>query len=293
MLIHEGHPGVVRSKALARSIVWWPSLNDDIVNLCKNCTPCTVVNLRKTKQYVSWPKCSHPFQRVHLDFFEWKSLSYFIMCDAFSHWIHVKQMNSTATVPVINELMSIISIFGLPTIIVADNGPPFDADDFARVLTSLNVQLLHSPIYNPESNGLAEKGVDVAKKALNKLFSQADLQTVSDNELLEIVQFRLSKFLFNYRNTPSSVDGKTPNELLLSYKPATMLNQLLPSGPGSSAGTRSHFRAGETVYFKLTKRSPAVMGVITSALGPNRYCFSVQGVIKELHHNQLCRATTL
>lgn len=29
-VLHEGHPGIVRSKPSARSTVWWPALNSDV-----------------------------------------------------------------------------------------------------------------------------------------------------------------------------------------------------------------------------------------------------------------------
>lgn len=39
--LHEGHPGVVRMKMLARQKVYWPSLNADIEKFCNNakCAP--------------------------------------------------------------------------------------------------------------------------------------------------------------------------------------------------------------------------------------------------------------
>ena len=29
-LLHEGHPGIARMKALARSVVWWPGLDVEL-----------------------------------------------------------------------------------------------------------------------------------------------------------------------------------------------------------------------------------------------------------------------
>lgn len=52
-LIHEGHAGVVRSKALARSLVWWPELNHDIESMCGNCQPCTMVIFSRVMEFVS------------------------------------------------------------------------------------------------------------------------------------------------------------------------------------------------------------------------------------------------
>jgi len=38
--LHEAHPGVVRMKLLARSYVWWPSINQDIENTVRQCQQC-------------------------------------------------------------------------------------------------------------------------------------------------------------------------------------------------------------------------------------------------------------
>lgn len=35
--LHEGHPGIVRSKQLARSYVWWPSIEVDLEQRVKAC----------------------------------------------------------------------------------------------------------------------------------------------------------------------------------------------------------------------------------------------------------------
>ena len=38
--LHEGHPGVARMKALARSFVWWPQIDTDLEELVKSCEDC-------------------------------------------------------------------------------------------------------------------------------------------------------------------------------------------------------------------------------------------------------------
>lgn len=93
--LHEGHPGIVRSKLLARQFVWWPPLEEDLSQLALNCSICAVVNFKPGKVFIPWPKTSLPFERVHIDFYEKKSLSYFIISDAFSKWLHVVHMPCT------------------------------------------------------------------------------------------------------------------------------------------------------------------------------------------------------
>ena len=38
--LHHGHPGVVRMKALARSHVWWPNMDQDVEQTARECAAC-------------------------------------------------------------------------------------------------------------------------------------------------------------------------------------------------------------------------------------------------------------
>ncbi len=42
-LLHEGHPGETRMKALARSFVWWPGVDGDLENTVKECDQCQAI----------------------------------------------------------------------------------------------------------------------------------------------------------------------------------------------------------------------------------------------------------
>jgi len=39
-LLHQGHPGIVRMNAIARSYVWWPLINEEIEGVVKSCEIC-------------------------------------------------------------------------------------------------------------------------------------------------------------------------------------------------------------------------------------------------------------
>ena len=38
--LHEVHPGMTRMKALARSYVWWPGINEEIGDVVRHCEIC-------------------------------------------------------------------------------------------------------------------------------------------------------------------------------------------------------------------------------------------------------------
>lgn len=95
-LLHAGHPGVIRTKLLARESVWWPSLTKDIEALCAGCEACKVVNFTPSKsETLPWPSAKAPFERVHLDFFQFDQQTFLILCDSFSKWIQVEVMETT------------------------------------------------------------------------------------------------------------------------------------------------------------------------------------------------------
>ena len=65
--LHEGHPGIVRMKALSRSYVWWPGITSDIetvVHLCTECQMSQATPALAPLQPWSWP--SRPWARLHL-----------------------------------------------------------------------------------------------------------------------------------------------------------------------------------------------------------------------------------
>ena len=38
--LHTGHPGIVKMKSLARTLVWWPGINKVLESFVQNCYSC-------------------------------------------------------------------------------------------------------------------------------------------------------------------------------------------------------------------------------------------------------------
>ena len=132
--LHKDHPGIKRIKSVARSYIWWPSLDKAIEEEVKSCLSCQAVKHSPAVAPVqpwTWP--NQPWKRIHLDFagpFQGSIL--LIAVDAHSKWPEVFVMKETTATKTIENLHVIFGRFGLPEQVVTDNSPQFVSEDFSH-----------------------------------------------------------------------------------------------------------------------------------------------------------------
>ncbi|XP_062714152.1 uncharacterized protein K02A2.6-like [Aedes albopictus] len=217
---HRGHPGVVRMKAIARSFVYWPGIDDEIEEFVRNCNPCCVAGKAPVKTTLeSWPAPSKPWSRIHIDYAGPVDGVYFlVVVDPFSKWPEVFATRTTTANTTMRLLSESFATFGIPETIVSDNGPQFAGHEFRTFCQSLGIQHLRTAPYHPQSNGLAERFVDTVKRSLRKIRSGG-----------ESLDSALQTFLQVYRTTPTSdLDGKSPAEIMFGRPIRTISSLLLP-----------------------------------------------------------------
>lgn len=201
---------------LVRSYCWWPGINNDLEKCIAACEVCQQIqNFSNSGGLSAWPNAPHNFYRVHVDFFfKFKSV-FLLLVDQRSKWIDVKLMeNGTNASETISKLKDMFAIFGLPCELVSDNGSPFNSNEFQKFSQANGIKLVKTPPYHPQSNGIAERSVQVVKKSLEKaLYAQK-----GNNLSKDIIVTKLQNFLFNHRNTPSTVTGISPAESIFKKK---------------------------------------------------------------------------
>ncbi|XP_058816520.1 uncharacterized protein K02A2.6-like [Topomyia yanbarensis] len=86
--LHKGHPGQEMMKAVMRSHVCWPGVDQDVENFTASCRACTSVAKAPPKTLLSsWPQASYPWQRLHVDYAGSFEGHYFlIIVDSYSKW---------------------------------------------------------------------------------------------------------------------------------------------------------------------------------------------------------------
>ena len=95
--IHDIHPGIVKMKNLARSYVWWPSMDEDIENISKLSTSCQIhQNMSLKAPMHPWENSQTPWGRIHIDFAgPYLGKMFLVITDSYSKWLDISPMNST------------------------------------------------------------------------------------------------------------------------------------------------------------------------------------------------------
>ncbi len=184
--LHQGHPGIARMKALARSFVWWPGMDKELELKVKQCEPC-----QKNQHFPAmapiqpWEFPKKPWSRIHIDYAgPVDGHMFLVVVDAYSKWLDVriaKQANSRTT---------------------SDNGTPFTSHEFQAFTQSNGIRHNTSAPYHPATNGQAERAVQTFKQYLRKA-TEGSLED------------RL------YRITPHSTTGSSPAQSDGTFTPIT------------------------------------------------------------------------
>ena len=143
--LHGGHPGMTRMKSLARGIVWWPKLDDEIELMVRSCSVCqTQSDNPPVAPLIPWQWPSRPWHRLHIDYAgPFLGHMWLVLIDAHSKWLEVFQMSSTTSSATIQCLRDVFARFGLPERIVTDNAPNFVSAEFS---TKMELNKQHLPL---------------------------------------------------------------------------------------------------------------------------------------------------
>lgn len=152
---------------------------------------------------------NHAWDIIAVDLFEFGNKDYLIVMDAFSHWIEILPLKKKSIESVIFVLKNLFSRFGYPNVIYSDN-IPFNSFKFGQFVKDHTIITKVSSPYHHQSNGLAEKGVSIAKKIF---------RTLNDSNRLH----ELDLVLLEYRNMPLPAFNLSPAQMFFNRQLKTHL----------------------------------------------------------------------
>ena len=164
-LIYEGHLGLGKCKLWCKDTVYWLGINKQLEKLVLNCELCLKYSKAKSKQAPNMSLGQEvmicPWTKVAANIFHFKNESYLLLVDYSITFPIVFKLTPTMAQQVASHMKLIFSKYGWPETIVSDNGPCYSAESFTKLMTDYSVNHITSSPQYPQSNGLAEKYVQI------------------------------------------------------------------------------------------------------------------------------------
>ena len=155
-----------------KDTVYWLGINEQLEQLVLNCELCLKYSKAKGKQPSKMSMGQeipiHSWTKVTTDIFYFDGDSYLLMVDYTSRFPVVRRLTST-TVQHVTSQMKLFSEDSWPETIISDNGPCYSAEAFTKLMRDYSINHIISSPHYPQSNGLAERYVQIVKNLFYKV----------------------------------------------------------------------------------------------------------------------------
>nr|CAN66354.1 hypothetical protein VITISV_004958 [Vitis vinifera] len=201
-VLAELHEGICGNHTGGRSLAhrahsqgyYWPTMKKDATVYVQKCDKC--------QRYAPIPHMPSAALKSVSGPWPFRAKKFLLVAtDYFSKWVEAEAYASIKDKDVTKFVWkNIVCRFGIPQIIIADNGPQFDSIAFRNFCSELNIWNSYSTPRYPQSNGQAEATNKTLINALKKRLEQAKGKWVEE----------LPGVLWAYRTTPGRPTGNTP-----------------------------------------------------------------------------------
>ena len=208
-LIHYSHQGLVKSKQLARDVLFWKGMNMQIEDLISKCTTCqTYRNNQQKEPMMATNLPNLPWELASSDLFEFDDTHYIVITDHYSGYIEVEEISDQTTSSVIKPLKHVFSTHGIPQTLYHDPGTQYTSNEFKEFSKEWGFESKPFSATYSQANGRAEKAVQIAKNLLKKAKRDGN-------------DFKLA--LLDYRNTPRDPIVGSPAQRCMGRRTRTRL----------------------------------------------------------------------
>ena len=293
---HASHIGIEGCLRRMRECLYWPRMTTqvkDYVSKCEVCLSHRSAPPREPLQQHDF--VARPWSKIGADVCQIDGRLLLVVCGYYSNFIEVARLNTVTTRSVLRELLSMFARFGLPDVLVSDNGPQFASAEFAVFVKQKGITHVTSSPHYAQSKGKAENAV----KTLKLLFAKA--KQSGESEYMA---------LLDWRNTPSEGMSTSPAQRLMGRRCKTLLptaGTLLKPRYDTDADTQAlagrkrrqsfyynqHARPltpideGATVRMRLPSEKTWIPGTCTEQVNPRSYRVKVGGTVYRRNRRQL------
>ena len=206
--IHSSHLGIEGCLRRAREAIYWPNMNADMKDYISKCSLCrSTSDCQQKETMMPHDIPDRPWAKVGVDLFSLNNRDYLITVDYYSNFWEVDNLSSTESISVIRKLKAHFARYGIPDVVMSDNGPQFSSERFAKFAETWEFQHDTSSPGHSQSNGKAESAVKTAKKLMKRA---------------ELSKSEIYLSFLDHRNTPND-SGYSPAQCLMNRRTKTLL----------------------------------------------------------------------
>ena len=208
----SGHLG--REKTMQRILArfYWPTVQKDVRQYCKECPQCQLSSKRKGPRVplMPLPIMGEPFSRMAMDIVgplpkTRHGCQYIlVICDYATRYPEAFPLKNITAQTVAVKLVELFSRHGIPREILTDQGTNFTSALLTELYQMLGVRPIRTTPYHPQTDGLVERFNQTLKQMLRKVIAEDGRDW---DEMLPYV-------LYAFREVPQASTGFTPFELL-------------------------------------------------------------------------------
>ncbi len=207
--LHSAHQGLESIMRRARESIYWPHLNQELRDHIARCQACSTYRDKQSKE----PLIPHEipdraWAKLGCDLFEFDNRNYLITVDYFSTFFEIDRLEHATAKYVIKKLKAHFARYGIPEVLVSDNGTQFTSQDFNEFTATYGFEHVRSSPHHHQSNGKAEAAVKQAKKMMRRCKDSGDDPFLA---------------LLTLRNTPQQHHETSPAQRLLNRRTRTRL----------------------------------------------------------------------
>ena len=165
-VVHSSHIGIEGCIRRAHDTLYWPCMATELREYISKGNICLLHRVAKNKGQRTPPTArsdSQTLGKVAADLCELDNRNLLVITGYYSNFIEVGHMNSVTSRSVIKEMKAVFARYGIPEVLVMDNGPQFAAAEFAVFAKSWMFKNITSFPHYPQSNGKAENTVKTVK----------------------------------------------------------------------------------------------------------------------------------
>ncbi|CAJ2647628.1 unnamed protein product [Trifolium pratense] len=224
-ILREVHEGInaqhLGGRSLARKALragyYWPTMQQDAKDHVKKCDKCQrhgdmhLAPPRELKSLSSpWPfawwgmDLLGPFTKGL-----YQNRYLIVAVDYFTKWVEAEPLSDITSLRILRFFKrNVLARFGIPQVVVTDNGTQFTDKDFQAFLVALGTKQHFTSVEHPQTNGQAEAANRVILRGLRRRLDQNKKKWVEE----------LDNVLWAYRTTPHSTTGETPFRMVYGTK---------------------------------------------------------------------------